>query len=208
MATEKKTMSLTTRKEQAAAVKTIGARMRQARELCNLSQSAAAKRLGYSNSSKLSKVEGATDTNSVPLWLILRAAKVYEVSIDFLFGVTDDWEVGARMSIERETSAWLFDTWEKARQRDMAALKKLHDKVEAMSEAVALMLTTTDDVGAALARFIELNPDFEDMKAGSRLTGSIGRAADAAKNAKEKMTRFRLECSIAAADTNQLSLTI
>ena len=77
-----------TRMEQAAAVKTIGARMRQARELCNLSQSAAAKRLGYSNSSKLSKVEGATDTNSVPLWLILRAAKVYEVSIDFLFGGT------------------------------------------------------------------------------------------------------------------------
>ena len=34
------------------------------------------------------------------------------------------------------------------------------------------------------------------------------RAADAAKNAKAKMTRFRLECSIAAADTNQLSLTI
>ena len=33
-------------------------------------------------------------------------------------------------------------------------------------------------------------------------------AADAAKNAKAKMTRFRLECSIAAADTNQLSLTI
>lgn len=197
-----------TRMEQAAAVKTIGARMRQARELCNLSQSAAAKRLGYSNSSKLSKVEGATDTNSVPLWLILRAAKVYEVSIDFLFGVTDDWEVGARMSIERETSAWLFDTWEKARQRDMAALKKLHDKVEAMGEAVAQMLTTTDDAGAALARFIELNPGFEDMPGGARLLSTVGRATGAAKGAKAKMTRFRLECSIAAADTNQLSLTI
>ena len=76
MATEKKTMSLTTRQEQAAAVKTIGARMRQARELCNLSQSAAARRLGYANPSKLSKVELATDTNSVPLWLIVRAARV------------------------------------------------------------------------------------------------------------------------------------
>lgn len=197
-----------TRMEQAAAVKTIGARMRQARELCNLSQSAAAKRLGYSNSSKLSKVEGATDTNSVPLWLILRAAKVYEVSIDFLFGVTDDWEVGARMSIERETSAWLFDTWEKARQRDMAALKKLHDKVEAMGEAVAQMLTTTDDAGAALARFIELNPDFEDMPGGARLLSTVGRATGAAKGAKAKMARFRVECVLAAADTHQLSLAL
>ncbi len=203
---EKKPSS--TRIEQAAVVKTIGARMREARELCNMSQSAAAKRLGYSNPSKLSKVEGATDTNSVPLWLIVRAASVYEVSIDYLFGCSDYWEAGSRMTQERETSAWLFDTWEKARRRDMETLRKLHNKVEAMEEAIATMLAASDETGAALERFIELNPEFEDMKAGSRLTGSIGRAADAAKNAKARMTRFRLECSIAAADTNQLSLTI
>ena len=208
MAAEKKTMSMTTRQEQAAAVKTIGARMRQARELCNLSQSAAAKRLGYQNPSKLSKVELATDTNSVPLWLIVRAARVYEVSVDFLFGATDDWEVGARMSIERETSAWLFDTWEKARQRDMAALKKLHDKVEAMSEAVAVMLAASEESALALARFAELNPEFEEMRAGSRLVGAVERANDAAKNAKTKMTRFRVECVLAAADTHQLSLAL
>ena len=131
---EKKPSS--TRIEQAAVVKTIGARMREARELCNMSQSAAARRLGYSNPSKLSKVEGATDTNSVPLWLIVRAASVYEVSIDYLFGCSDDWEAGSRMTQERETSAWLFDTWEKARRRDMETLRKLHNKVEAMEEAI------------------------------------------------------------------------
>lgn len=205
---EKKTVAANTRMEQAEVVKAIGARMRQARELCNLSQSAAAKRLGYSNSSKLSKVEGATDTNSVPLWLILRAAKVYEVSVDFLFGITDDWETGARMSIERETSAWLFDAWEKARHRDMAALKKLHDKIEAMSEAVALMLAATNDVGAALARFTELNRDFDDMPGGARLLNAVGRAVEAARVAKAKMERFRVECAMAAADTHQLSLSL
>ena len=205
---DKKTTSTATRMEQAAAVKTIGARMRQARELCNLSQSAAARRLGYSNPSKLSKVEGATNTNSVPLWLIVRASSVYEVSIDFLFGVTDDWELGARMTQERATSAWLFDAWEKARQRDMDVLRKLHNKVEAMEEAIALMLASTDDVGAALARFAELNPVFEDMKAGGRLVGAVERATDAAKNAKAKMTRFRVECNLAAAESNQLSLAL
>ena len=138
----------------------------------------------------------------------MRAASVYEVSIDYLCGCSDDWEAGSRMTQERETSAWLFDTWEKARRRDMETLRKLHNKVEAMEEAIATMLAASDETGAALDRFIELNPEFEDMKAGSRLTGSIGRAADAAKNAKARMTRFRLECSIAAADTNQLSLTI
>ena len=94
---------------------------------------------------------------------------------------------------------------------DAVAREKSIDRmivIEAMEEAIATMLAASDETGAALERFIELNPEFEDMKAGSRLTGSIGRAADAAKNAKARMTRFRLECSIAAADTNQLSLTI
>ncbi len=51
-------------------VRTIGERLRVARELNNLSQSEAARRLGYANPSKLSKIEAAADTNSVPLWLI------------------------------------------------------------------------------------------------------------------------------------------
>ncbi|MDR3353375.1 MAG: helix-turn-helix domain-containing protein [Zoogloeaceae bacterium] len=197
-----------TRMEQAAAVKTIGARMRQARELCNLSQSAAAKRLGYQNPSKLSKVELATDTNSVPLWLIVRAARVYEVSVDFLFGATDDWEVGARMTQERETSAWMFDAWEKARQRDMETLKRLHDRMQTLTEAVAVMLSASEESALALARFAELNPEFEEMRAGSRLVGAVERANDAAKSAKTKMERFHMECSVAAPQTHQLSLAL
>jgi len=197
-----------TRVEQASAVKAIGARMREARELCNMSQSVAAKRFGYSNPSKLSKVEGATDTNSVPLWLIVRASQVYEVSIDYLFGSSDDWETGARMSQERDVSRWVFDTWEKARQRDMETLRKLHNKVEAMGESIAAMLTTSDDANSALIRFIELNPEFEDMRAGSRLVSSVERVSDAAKSAKAKMMRFRCECFVAAPETNQLSLMI
>ncbi|WP_238512744.1 helix-turn-helix domain-containing protein [Pandoraea apista] len=201
-------MSLTTRQEQAAAVKTIGARMRAARELCNLSQSAAARRLGYANPSKLSKVELATDTNSVPLWLIVRAARVYEVSVDFLFGATDDWEVGARMTQEREVSAWMFDAWEKARQRDMETLKRLHDRVQTLTDAVAVMLAASEDSSLALARFAELNPEFEEMRAGSRLVGAVERANESAKAAKTKMERFRMECAVAAPQTHQLSLAL
>ena len=189
-------------------MKTIGARMKAARGLCNLSLSAAAERFGYSNPSKLCKVEGATDTNSVPLWLIFRASRVYEVSIDYLFGASEDWEVGARMTQEREVSAWMFEAMEKARKRDMSALKKLHDRVAAMDESIAFMLAAGDDVAIALSRFSELNVEFEDMRAGSRLVSSIERVTGAAKHAKAKMTKFHWECTIAASDTNQLSLSI
>ena len=56
------------------------------RELCNLSQVEAARRLGRTRPS-CQKVEAATDTNSGPARLITAAAQVYEVSVDFLFGI-------------------------------------------------------------------------------------------------------------------------
>lgn len=192
--------------EQATIVKTIGQRMRQARELCNLSQVEAARRFGYSNPSKLSKIEGATDTNSVPLWIIVRAASMYEVSIDFLFGASDDWETGARMTQEREVSQWMFNAWESSRRRDIEILRLIHNKVQAMDESVAAMVSSGTEAQAALARFRELNPDFIDMRAGSRLENAVDRVKDSAESAKAKMKRFRCEISIAATDTNQLKL--
>ncbi|MBL8474406.1 MAG: helix-turn-helix transcriptional regulator [Rhodocyclaceae bacterium] len=196
------------RQAQAAVVRTIGARMRAARELCNLSQSAAAKRLGYSNSSKLSKVEGATDTNSVPLWLILRAASVYEVSVDYLFGVSEDWEVGARMTQERETSAWMFDAWEAARRRDMDVLRRLHDKLSSMSESVSLMFDAISETEDALRAFESLNKRFADMRGGARLVNKVLRAVEAGNNAKARMARFKVECQSAGGAPEQLCLRL
>jgi transcriptional regulator with XRE-family HTH domain len=118
-------------------VATIGQRMREARGLCNISQEVAAARLGYANSSKLAKVEKASDTNSVPLWLILRAAKAYDVSIDYLFGLTDDWETGIRLKQEREVSTWLFDKWKTLHARDLAVLVTLHRRMDWFRENIA-----------------------------------------------------------------------
>lgn len=196
-----------TRKEQAAVVRTIGERMRYARELCNLSQSAAAKRLGYANPSKLSKVEAATDTNSVPLWLIRKAAEVYEVSVDFLFGFTDDWEVGARMTQEREVSAWLARAWNDGRERDLLALKQLNDRMCVLREAITVAIAMSREANAALDRFIELNPEFvEDMRGGNRLLNAVKNANAAAEQAKARLTKFKLDCKQAAANEGQFTM--
>ena len=197
-----------TKHQQAALVRTIGQRLREARELCNLSLSAAAKRLGYANPSKLSKVERATDTNSVPLWLILRAARAYEVSIDFLFGATDDWEVGARMTQEREVSGWLADAIQRDQRKMMAALVVLHDRMEQVRQGVTACASTADEADAALTRFVELNPGFVDMPGGNRLVTSVKRAKDAGDHSRARLSRFRAECRAAVQDSPQLSLTL
>ena len=200
-------ISLDAKKEQAALVKTIGERLKDARELCNLSQQSAAQKLGYRNSSKLAKVERATDTNSVPLWLIMRAAKLYEVSVDYLFGLNEDWEKSARLTIERQTGLWLHEQWEILRRRDLAVLQSLYARTETLDGVVAEQLTLTKELKEALNSFRYLNPDFDDYRGGNRLVSVSEKIQDAILKAESKLKRFRQECRIANEQSNlQLKL--
>jgi transcriptional regulator with XRE-family HTH domain len=174
--------------EQAALVRTVGERMRQARELCNLSQSEAARRIGYANPSKLSKVEAATDTNSVPLWLIRKAAEVYEVSVDFLFGITNDWETG----VPRGTQGWLLDAWERARQRDLRTLDRVHAEVVTVAKTTDELLVAVNGVGEALTIYHERNEGFEETPASNVLVTRIAKLESAARNAEAGLKRFHL----------------
>ena len=162
-----------TKQSRLEVLRIIGQRMREARELCSLSQSTAAKRLGCA-SGALSKVESAVDTTSVPLWLLRRAAEAYEVSMDFLFGFTDDWETGARMTQEREISAWLAKAWADARAHDVKARLQLEVRINAIRDSVVASMGAARELEAAMERFAELNPKFEeDMRGGARLSSAV-----------------------------------
>lgn len=182
------TMTPTGKSEQNAIVRTIGERMRQARELCNLSQSEAARRFGYANPSKLSKVEAAIDTNSVPLWLIRRAAEEYEVSVDFLFGLTEDWETG----VPRGTQEWLMDAWQKTRLRDIALLDRVHHEVTTVASTTSDLVAAGRDVGDALTIYRERNLGFDDSPASNALVSRIAQMEVAAKRADAGLKRFQL----------------
>lgn len=177
------------KQDQASLVQIIGARMREARELCDMPQSVAAKRLGYSNPSMLSKVEGATDSNSVPLWLIVRASRLFDVSIDFLFGTSDDWETG----LQRPVQAWLLDTWQAARVHDLAELEKLHRRVAAVSSLLPAVADEAERTAEAIKSFSCLNPEFEDMRGSARLAAAAENLIRHAAKANSTIQRFRVE---------------
>lgn len=68
--------------------KAIGLRFIAARELCGLGQTEAALSLGYANSTQLSLVERGA--RMPPVAVIIRAATVYGVSVDFLVGLSNE----------------------------------------------------------------------------------------------------------------------
>lgn len=176
--------------EQAVLVRTIGQRLRQARELCNLSQIEAARQLGYANPSKLSKIEAATDTNSIPLWMIVRAAALYQVSVDFLFGLSEDFEVSPRATVERVTARWMFAQVTAQERLILDALHAVNDQIERVVAVFPKTHSQALAVARALARFRELNPGFDDARAGSTLLAAVEHAVDGAAGANEVYQRF------------------
>ena len=178
------------RHAQAELVKTIGLRLKASRELCNLSLSEAARRLGYANPSKLSKVENATDTNSVPIRLIRDAAKVYEVSTEFLFGLSDEWETG----VHRGVTPFLLTEWERIRNRDLRALVALQQHVDAATAVIPVIHRDAQGVIDAIFRLADLNGDaFLDLHGGSILTAAADRLKKSAADAIAAERRLRLK---------------
>ena len=174
------------RAEQAALVRVIGARMREARELTNMSQVVAATRLGYRASGKLAKIENASDTCSVPAWTVLRAARLYDVSVDFLYGLTEDFDSTAR----RPVATWLADALEVSRRRDLELIRKLHDEVRLVSKLIPEVLERARDVEAAITSLRAINPSFDDFRGGARVVGTVERLLASAVGAMNGLRRL------------------
>ena len=185
------------RAEQVKIVKSFGVRMREAREIANFTQVQAAVLLGYSNSSKLAKVEGASDTNSVPLWLIPKAAYVYDVSTDFLFGISNDWERDPTVSRQRNIGHWIFDYWKSANAAQVSAFVAMGGKLSALEKAVAVAVNRSQDNLAVLRRVQELNTEFEELKGGAKLVLHAQESVSHANKALAELKRFH--CLIDAA---------
>lgn len=187
--------------EQVRLIKMIGRRMRESREeLAGFSQIEAAKLLGYSNSSKLAKIEGATDTNSVPLLTILRAAQVYEVSIDFLFGVADDWERDPQLCRERAIGRWLYEHLDRARTRDVAIFAELAQRIEIATAQITQLANGAERASSAFDRFADINPTFPDLIGGARLQTSLSALDDAGRKARAALRRLNLDLGLERAD--------
>lgn len=194
------------RQDQAVLARSVGKRLREAREMVGLSQLNAAKQLGYANSSKLAKIEGGKDSSQIPLWVIKRASCLYDVAVDYLLGNTETMEVGdTRHAALREMSTHMREHWERLRQRDVMVEQALRERIIAIEETVVLLESEASEASAAMARCAELNPEWQDMRGGSRLFDAVERTAAAARTSRSKLNRYRREAK-AAGGAPQLDL--
>lgn len=201
--TDPKTTAAMLKVEQQKVVKTFGERMKYAREdLCGFSQKKAAALLGYANSSKLAKIESASDTNSVPLWLIPKASEVYMVSVDFLFGFSEDWERDPVVCQQREIAIGLMDHWEKARAAELNAFRVLNNRLFTVAKAVSHGLTRSFEFEKLISRFRELNPEFDDMRLGAKLLKFCAETTEEAMGISAELKRYKVLVNVADKSAN------
>jgi transcriptional regulator with XRE-family HTH domain len=203
LAIEPKETKSTVRAEQAALVKVIGQRFKEARELNNLTLSKAAKLLGYRNPSKLSKIENASDTDSVPFFVIYRAAHVYGVSSDFLLNLSSDWEKDPVVSQERQISTALLSHWEKARAAELNAIRILNNKLFTLTKAVSHSLRWSREFQSTVDRMQEINPGFDDkVRLGSKLLRIAAEFTEEAAGISAELKRYRAYVDVADKSAN------
>ncbi|WP_333879273.1 helix-turn-helix domain-containing protein [Methylobacter sp.] len=169
-------------------VKTFGMRMRAARELCGLSQIEAAKRLGYANSTKLTKIELASDTNSIPFWVISMAAKTYQVSTDYLLGLTDEWQCNHSEALQSK----IEKTVRQSQSIQYNPIRQLYEHISAIESAVSINLQKTAEFKDLVTRFRSLNPSFDtELRLGAKLLRMANETNQEAANIAQQLAKSR-----------------
>jgi transcriptional regulator with XRE-family HTH domain len=177
----------------------VGARLKAARELAGLGQKDAAHRLGYVNPSKLNRIEYATDASgAVPLWLVARAALLYETTTDYLLGVVDDFEHDDEPALSaagRAVLGLMRDQWERQRARDVRAIVGAIQRVAELESHCVELTRLATGTETALRRVAELNPQWPDMPGGAPLAHHVKETARAARRLCRALTRLHADAA-------------
>lgn len=168
----------------------FAARMREAREVNNLRQVDAAPLLGYANSAPLSKLEACLQ-GRVEAHVLVRASRIYDVSSDFLLGLSDDWE---RDPLSRDTHSlhlWLLSERSREAARELAAIARLAERLGRVEQGVTELSEAVASLLEALEAFRDRNPGFEDMPASAPVQARAERAGEVAGKVKRLMYILR-----------------
>lgn len=199
--------STPTKQDQAALSKEIGLRMRESRDMVGLSQQDAARRFGYSNSSKLAKIENG-QSSAIPLWVIRKAALAYDVSCDFLFGVTGTMERDdVKHAALREMNAFLYAEFDKRHAQDVAAATALQQRIVVIEEMLVLAEMQLRQAHESLA-FVTATPEWQEVRGGNRLINDIERLTHTVITASSKYKDIRRSMRAKSGIEHQMTLAL
>lgn len=159
--------------ERAELWRTIAARLREARvELCQLSQEEAAKLMGVSLRLLRCHEDPATDRKNSSPEFMMRASEFYDVSMDWLFGRTDDFERCSRANRERHAQLFTLRQVAINHAEQMEHIRRLYDWHEAEIKNMEGIVEQTKAAIEA-AEWFASRPGFENMRGSAPVSRSL-----------------------------------
>lgn len=166
----------------------VRARLLYARtNIAKMTRETASEKMGYSNTSALSKMESISSKTGINHKLIHRAAKCYGVSKDYLYGDSDYPERDPQ-SVEQ------MAIYSSAKSFAEECFGRLAREIISGAEAGTLVHTVENlcrcfsEVEVAWRRMIELNPTFENQaRGGARIAFSIETMKEEITKAKRRI---------------------
>ncbi|OQK17249.1 hypothetical protein AU255_04985 [Methyloprofundus sedimenti] len=179
-------------KAEIAMLTIVGSRLMEARKLCKLNRKQAADLLGVEEF-YLGRLENGLDVDCVPLELIKRAAEVFDVSIDYLFGITDDWERDPVVCYERVVGQWMYEEFKNQLLSQAVQQQKLLRKIDSIDYLVKKSIISLENIFKSLDRFRELNPEFDtDMRGGASLVHAVEKFKKSINIIESKLLRSKV----------------
>lgn len=176
-----------------ALAKIVGRRLRASRKAAGVSQAQAAEKLRHKGITQISLAE---DGQRLPTLLdMVKYADLYCVPMDFLLGRIDDPIAEAQEQglglVTRAVSHSIGSVFQKfsstvAEYVSVTLSHHRQDRVDLLAAAKA-----AEECEKALRRIRELNPDFDDLRGGSRLESSLLTLASIGRKASNRTQEER-----------------
>ena len=140
----------------------IGSRLKYAREtLCGISQLKAAESLGITNI-MLSHFERGLEGRKPTHDVIIKSAKLYKISTDYIYGITDEWETDINDVQERHIQSWVLSELESYEVQRLNITRKIGNRIAVVSNAAKLAIEYAKEIEDAINTIIKLNPAYDE----------------------------------------------
>lgn len=180
-------------KHEAAILRELGPRIREARHLCGFTIHKAARLLGV-EAEFLKRLEaGALDIASVSLRFVKEASELFDVTADFLFNLSDgDWERDPSVCFRRKMGVGLHRAGAERLAEIAIQCHKQERQIEAISSTTTKMLEVVSNLNESVERFRELNKEFDDLPGGAQLLNRAKIASETVQEARCQLVRCKV----------------